>query len=162
MMSGTIRGGLVAFLFAMAACGSNTRPAEPQGGTAGVASSGDAGPPATPAGADAGPERPFASTPLEAQSLIQAQIDKRMKQLWVCVTDWRAKTGQAHKGIAVDIGIDQEGNLMGIATPNAKKGDLDPALRDCMMGVLRGMPFPRSHAGVITVRQTFEDSTVYQ
>jgi hypothetical protein len=159
MATGTIRAGLYVALFGMTACaGSNTKAAEPTAGTAAIGA--DAG---SAAAADAGPpERPFASNPLEAQSLIQVQIDKRMKQLWLCVSDWRARKAAPHKAVAVDIGIDQEGNLMGVATPNSKQGDLDPNLRDCMMNVLRGAPFPRSHAGVITVRQTFEDTAVTQ
>ena len=62
-----------------------------------------------------------------------------------------------------DIGIDQEGNLIGVTTPNAKKGgELDPTLRICLTDGLRGLAFPRSHAGVITVRQTFKDAQVSQ
>ena len=157
MDNGTIRVVLCAVLSAMAACGgTKTRASEP-----GPGSSAAAAPSASPASADAGgPERAFASTPLEAQTLIQAQIDKRMKDLWSCVNDWRTKKADVHKAVAVNVGIDQEGNLMGITVPNPKQGDLDPSLRDCMMGVLRGLPFPRSHAGVITVRQTFEDKSV--
>jgi hypothetical protein len=160
MATGTIRAWVYVALLGMTACGgSSTKAAGPTGGTA-ASGAADGG---TAAAADAGPpERPFASNPLEAQSLIQVQIDKRMKQLWLCVSDWRAKKGNPHKALAVDVGIDQEGILMGVATPNPKQGDLDPDLRDCMMNVLRGAPFPRSHAGVITVRQTFEDTSVTQ
>ena len=110
--------------------------------------------PATPA------PRAFAATPLEAQSLIQGQIDTHMKLLWKCVADFRAKKGDPHKAVTVDIGIDQEGTLLGVTTPNAKAGDLDPAMKDCMMAALHGLPFPRSHAGIITVRQTFTDVSV--
>ena len=104
--------------------------------------------------------RPFASTQLEAQSLIQEQIDSHMRPLWNCVADLRGKGGDPHKGVVVDIGIDQEGTLLGVKAPNPTKGDLDPALRDCMLAVLHGLPFPRSHAGIITVRQTFTDVSV--
>jgi hypothetical protein len=31
-----------------------------------------------------------------------------------------------------------------------------------MTAILRLAPFPRSHTGVITVHQVFQDSTVYQ
>jgi hypothetical protein len=131
---------------------------------------GDAGSPGTNAApassaGDAGMEaaapvpRPFASTPLEAQTLIQEQIDARMKVLWKCVSDYRTQIGDPHKALAVDVGIDQEGTLLGVASPNPKK-DLDPALRDCMMAALHGLPFPRSHAGIITVRQTFKDQQI--
>jgi hypothetical protein len=113
--------------------------------------------------APAPPERPFAKTPLEAQSLIQGQIDARSKVLWKCVDAYRAQKGDPHKPVIADIGIDQEGNLIGVTAPNAKQGgDLDPALRSCLTDGLRGLAFPRSHAGVITVRQTFKDTQVPQ
>jgi hypothetical protein len=145
-------------LLACGACG---------GGKQGNA--GSPGPSAAPSSSvsDAGAEasvpapRPFASTPIEAQSLIQEQIDTRMKVLWKCVTDFRTKVGDPHKAFAVDIGIDQEGSLLGVASPNPKH-DLDPAVRACMMSALHGLPFPRSHAGIITVRQTFSDAVVQQ
>jgi hypothetical protein len=61
----------------------------------------------------------------------------------------------------VDIGIDQEGTLLGVVAPNAaKQGVLDPELRQCLIATLHGLPFPRSHAGVITVRQTFSDAPI--
>jgi hypothetical protein len=120
--------------------------------------------PTASAAASAAPaERPFAKTPLEAQSMIQEQIDTRVKVLWKCVEAYRAKKGDPHKPVVADIGIDQEGNLIGITAPNARKGgDLDPALRTCLTDGLRGLAFPRSHAGVITVRQSFKDAAVYQ
>jgi hypothetical protein len=102
-------------------------------------------------------QRPFASSPLEAQTLIQGEIDKHITSLWKCVADYRQKKNDPHRPIVVDIGIDQEGTLLGVVSPNPKKGDLDPALRDCLRESLHGLPFPKSHAGVITVRQTFTD-----
>jgi len=125
-------------------------------------------PDATPrSSADAGPveaaapvERPFASTPLEAQTMIQAQIEARSKALWRCVEELRKKVGDPHRAVTVNIGIDQEGHLIGVAAPDVKHGDLDPALKTCMTDVLRGAMFPRSHTGVITVKQVFQDSTL--
>jgi hypothetical protein len=105
-------------------------------------------------------QRPFANNPLEAQSLIQATIDEHIKPLWKCVADYRTRKNEPHKAVMVDIGIDQEGTLLGVVAPNAKAGPLDPALKSCLDSVLRGLPFPRSHAGVITVRQTFSDASV--
>lgn len=107
-------------------------------------------------------ERPFAHTALEAQSLIQEQIDEHMTPLLKCVNDFRQKKGDPHKPVVVEVGIDQEGNLLGVTSPNIKKGDLDPVMRDCMTTALRGLPFPKSHAGIITVRQTFSDVVVQQ
>ncbi|HEY8089648.1 MAG TPA: hypothetical protein VIF09_17430 [Polyangiaceae bacterium] len=140
---------------AAAGASSATGPASSPPGASPAASAAAAG-----AAATAPKERPFANTPLEAQSLIQEQIDGHIKALWKCVADWRAKKNDAHKALVVDIGIDQEGNLLGITSPNPKKADVEPATRDCMMATLHGLPFPRSHAGVITVRQTFSDVSV--
>jgi len=158
MIRAASRAVILAMAVAMAACGGSN--AQGAGGGASPAASGSAAGSSAAAGDAGGPEKPFAKTPLEAQSLIQAQIDTRMKKLWACVADWRARGSDAHKALAVDVGIDQEGNLIAVATPNPAKGDLDPTLRDCMMAGLRGLVFPRSHAGVITVRQTFEDTSV--
>jgi hypothetical protein len=102
----------------------------------------------------------MAATPQEAQELIQEQVNARMKALWKCVEDYRARVGKPREPVVVDIGIDQEGTLLGVTTPNAKKAPLDPALQQCVMATLHGAPFPRSHAGVITVRQTFSDVAV--
>jgi hypothetical protein len=107
-------------------------------------------------------ERPLAASPLEAQTMIQNQLDTHMKSLWKCVSDYRAKKGDQHAAVVVDIGIDQEGHLLGVASANPKKGELDPELKACLAQVLRELPFPRSHTGVITVRQTFKDAPLYQ
>jgi hypothetical protein len=137
-------------------CGSSQTPATS------AATPVDAGAPA----ADASPEaavvvaHPFASTPLEAQSLIQAQVDGQMKVLWKCVADFRTTKKDPHKAVVVDIGIDQEGTLLGVTSPNPKQGELDPTLRECMRTALHGLAYPRSHAGIITVRQTFTDVSV--
>lgn len=122
---------------------------------AGASSAGDGG-----ADGSAPVVRPFASTPLEAQSLIQEQVDVHMKTLWKCVGDYRTRKGDPHKAVVVDVGIDQEGTLLGVMSTSTKQGDLDPALRDCIFGTLHGLPFPRSHSGVITVRQTFTDVSI--
>ena len=118
-----------------------------------------------PAGADAGaaPEaaapRPFASTPGEATAIIQELIEAHMKDLWKCVDAYRTAKSDPHRAVTVDVGTDQEGNLLGVTSASAKH-DLDPTLKECMWNVLHGLPFPRSHAGVITVRQSFSDTTV--
>jgi hypothetical protein len=108
------------------------------------------------------PERPFAGTAVEAQSMIQSQIDAKMKVLWQCVQDYRTKKKDLHKKVVIDVGIDQEGSLLGVTTPDPKHGDLDPTLKSCLFDALHGLPFPRSHSGVITVRQTFKDTAVYE
>jgi hypothetical protein len=117
-------------------------------------------PPPPPPAPPAASERPFAKTSLEAQTFIQQDIDARRKPLWKCVEDLRTKVGDPHLSVAVDIGIDQEGRLIGVA--DTKHGGIDPTLQSCMTAILRLAPFPRSHTGVITVHQVFQDSTVYQ
>lgn len=154
---GMIRSGAYVVLSLSMACGASRArldeaPADRAGSDAGIAGTDAAPPPAV--------ERPFASTPLEAQRMIQEQIDSRMNALWKCVEAYRTTSGDAHKAIVVDVGIDQEGHLLGIAAPNPKAGVLAPSLRDCLMGALRAARFPRSHAGVIAVRQTFQDAAV--
>lgn len=120
-------------------------------------------PPVSPvdAGADAPDaapvERPFAKTVGDAQSMIQDQVDHQMSALWKCVDAYRVRKKDPHRGIVVDVGIDQEGHLLGL-TAVGKQPDLEPALRDCLWDSLHGLLFPRSHAGVITVRQTFTDT----
>lgn len=120
----------------------------------------EAGAPAKPAAPPAPSERPFAKTPLETQTMIQHEIDLRRKPLWKCVEDYRAKVGDPHLAVTVDIGIDQEGHLIGVA--DTKHGSIDPVLQGCMTEILRVAPFPRSHTGVITVKQVFQDAGVYR
>jgi hypothetical protein len=162
MMLGTIRGSSIAVgsvvLACFLSCAASQPGATPSPATGGAGPQGDAG----IAAADARVERPFAKTALEAQSLIQALIDAHIKPLWKCVEQLRAAKGDPHKAVTVDIGIDQEGNLLGVTTVNAKQGGLDPTTRDCMFGALHGLPFPRSHSGVITVRQSFTDEVIQQ
>ena len=163
MILGTIRSGSIAVgsmaLFCVVVSCAGAQPGStstPGGSLAAVPA--DAG----AASADAKVERPFAKTATEAQTLIQEQIDAHIKPLWKCVEKLRAAKGDPHKAVTVDIGIDQEGNLLGVTTTNAKQGDLDPTTRDCMFAVLHGLRFPRSHAGVITVRQSFTDEVIQQ
>lgn len=111
---------------------------------------------------DARQERPFANSPVEAQSMIQSEIDGEITAVWKCVEDYRARMKDPHRDVLVDVGIDQEGILMAVTTATPRKGDLEPALRDCLYGALRNLPFPRSHAGVITVRESLKDAAVYR
>ena len=155
MTPGTILRFVPAVLSLALGCGGKQGGAEaPKTDVADASSAGDGGAQgSTPA------VRPFASTPLEAQSLIQEQIDAHMKTLWKCVGEYRTKKGDPHKAVIVDVGIDQEGTLLGVMSPNPKQ-ELAPALRDCIFGTLHGAAFPRSHSGVITVRQTFTDAAI--
>jgi hypothetical protein len=145
----------VSLLLAMA-CGTSQKNADSP-----PAAAGDAGAAAATSASAAPAERPFAKNPVEATTLIQDVIQTKMKTLWKCVEDWRTKKGDPHAGIVVNIGIDQEGTLVGVASLNSKN-ELDPVLRECLYSTLKGLPFPRSHAGVITVKQSFEDTAVYR
>ena len=155
MNSGTISAGLCALSLGMASasCGGSQTTTEL------------AAAPSSPPAADAGPpavrkERPIAKSPMEAQSLIQVTIDEQMTALWRCVKDYRSRVNDPHREVLVDIGIDQEGILMGVTTATPKKGELEPALKQCLFVALHGQPFPRSHAGVISVRESFQDLSV--
>jgi hypothetical protein len=142
-----------ALLLLAGACGSSNPTPRPPAPASGAT---DAGLP------DAQVAHPFASTVVEAQSLIQDQIDAHMKTLWKCVGAYRATRDDPHKAVVIDVGIDQEGILLGVTSPSTKQGDLDPTLKQCLFDGLHGVPFPRSHAGIITVRQTFTDQAVSQ
>jgi hypothetical protein len=121
----------------------------------------DAGPP------DAAPpppppkERPFAHSPTEATGIIQHEIDARMPALWDCVQAYRKANRDAHQTIVVSLGIDEDGNLLGVASGDPKHGDVPPPVRKCILRALHDAAFPRSHAGIISVRQTFQDTAVY-
>ena len=59
-----------------------------------------------------------------------------------------------HERVAISVGIDQEGRLLGATLKNAKP---DAPLSECITKALTGLPFPRSHAGVIQITKTFEE-----
>ena len=155
MLPGTIRACSIAVLLFGMACGNSNPTAHTPSPSTGAL---DAGAPTV----DAAIERPFAKSIPEAQGLIQEQIDAHMATLWKCVDAYRANKNDPHKAVIVDVGIDQEGTLLGVTAPSSKQGDLEPRLKQCLWDGLHGLPFPRSHAGVITVRQTFTDATVSQ
>jgi len=104
-------------------------------------------------------ERAFAKTSAEATSMIDDVIDQRHKELGACVQAAQTRLKDPHAAIAVDVGIDQEGMLIGVKTPKGHK--VDATLNQCVLVALKGAPFPRSNAGVITVHKTFSDKIVY-
>lgn len=110
--------------------------------------------------ADAGPRRPFAETPQQATSMIDDVIAAHAGELARCVQDARGRRKDPHAKIAVDLGIDQEGTLIG-AKPS-KGQPADKELEACFLKALTGAPFPQSRAGVITVTKTFSDQVVYR
>jgi hypothetical protein len=108
---------------------------------------------------DATSGRPFAATAAEATDLINAAVDSRSSQLIECVAAARTRHKKPHARISFDVGIDQEGAFIGVKTPRGQKDD--PAFNDCVRSALASAPFPRSHAGVITVNRAFEDKLVH-
>jgi hypothetical protein len=103
-------------------------------------------------------EHPFAKTTTEATTFIQTDLDARMKQMWKCVDAKRARANNPHLYVVVNIGIDQEGTLVGVSA--LKQADTDEVLNRCLMDALRGAPWPKSHAGIITVKQEFTDKPI--
>jgi hypothetical protein len=106
------------------------------------------------------PEHPFAKNAVEATSLIDDAINSRVDGLGKCVDGARARRKSAHEKLVVEVGIDEEGHMLGVQLPKHEKKD--PEFVNCVIDALHGAPFPRSHAGVITVRKTFEDKAVYR
>lgn len=102
----------------------------------------------------------MAATAAEAQKVIQEQIDSRMKPLLQCVQDFRTAK-KSDVAIVVNVVID-DGRLVGISSADKKHRDLDPTLRGCMFAALKDAAFPRSRAGILSVRQTFGDTVVTQ
>ncbi len=104
-------------------------------------------------------ERPFAKTPLEATTLIDDAIEMRRDGVIKCVEAARSRRGDKRARVEFDLGIDQEGTVIGVKTPKGTKDD--SALNECIRETLKGAPFPRSTSGVITVRKGFSDELVY-
>jgi hypothetical protein len=127
----------------------------------GSATSAGTAPAATAAGANAAkppPERPFASTAAEAHSLIDEQIRGHMEALWQCLAPRIAAGSGAHRKVAFDFGIDQEGRLISVTASDTKSKPLEPATKACVADALRDAVFPRSRSVVTTVRETFAAS----
>ena len=108
--------------------------------------------------ASAPPAHPFANNAVEATSLIDDAINSRANEIMQCVDAARERRKTPHAKLIVEVGIDQEGHMLGVKLPKGEKAD--KTFVDCVLAALNGAPFPRSHAGVITVRKTFEDKQV--
>ena len=68
--------------------------------------------------------------------------------------EYRFRKHLAHERVEISVGIDQEGRILGVTLP---KGKSDDVLSACIQDALKAAPFPRSHSGVITVTQSFEE-----
>jgi hypothetical protein len=118
-------------------------------------------PPATsPPPPPAPPEHPFAATSAEATALIDAAVDARSASLIPCIGTARTHRKNPHEKIQIEIGLDEEGHLLGVKAPRGAPAD--PELFACAQNALSGANFPKSHAGIITVTKTFEDQAVYR
>lgn len=128
----------------------------PGGSTASGADGGPGGTTAADGGAaDAGPtERPFAGSPTEATQLVSAAIDKYRAEVGACVNAYKTRKKLGRARVEVQVGIDQEGNLLG-ATLKGKQQDEE--LTMCVQRALAPAQFPRSHAGVISVTKVYEE-----
>lgn len=105
--------------------------------------------------ADAAPaERPFAGSVSDATQLISVAIDKKNDDVAKCVREYRVRKKLEGKRVAVSMGIDQEGRLLGVTLP---KGQTDVELSACIQNALKDALFPKSHAGVISVTRTYEE-----
>ena len=143
--------------FIVAACGGTKAPAD------GPTTASSSAPSSSASTARVAPaptaEHPVAKTPADATSLIDEAITSRQKEIGECVASARTRRNNPHAEVVLEIGIDQEGTLMGVKSP--KSATPDPALQECVMTALKNAPFPRSKAGVITVRKNYTDQVAY-
>jgi hypothetical protein len=122
-------------------------PTAPSGGGAGDRAA--AGP------ADAAPPpRPFAGSAGEATLLIGTAVDAKSAEVQSCIDQYRARKNLPRERVSIQLGIDQEGRLLGVTLP---KGKTDAALSECVQKALAGAPFPRSHTGVISITKSYEE-----
>jgi hypothetical protein len=104
-------------------------------------------------------EKPFAKTSTEATSMMDDAVEKKQKRINKCVDEYRKRKGEPMAKLIVKIGVDQEGNLIGVTS---KPTDADAPALDCIRVALKRAPFPKSHAGVIEITKTFEYQAVYK
>lgn len=134
-------------------CGSGKAPDGAANAPTRPTAAGDGG--ASSATADAGPpQKPFAGSAAEATQLIGTAVDKGSAQVQKCVAEYRARKNMPHERVTISMGIDQEGRLLGATLP---KGKADDTLSACVQSALANAPFPRSHAGVISITKTYEE-----
>ncbi|MGH7329360.1 MAG: hypothetical protein ACREJX_13515, partial [Polyangiaceae bacterium] len=136
-------------------------PAASGAGDAGTAAGGSSATP-TAGASDAGAApvaeaHPFAKDPAAAESMIDDAIDSRHSEMDKCSADARKRLKEPHAKITFLIGIDQEGNVIGVKRPS-KKDKNDEELLACVRTALHGAPFPKSHAGVIMIKKTYEET----
>lgn len=101
-------------------------------------------------------ERPFAGSTAEATELISRAVDGKHDAIAKCTQAFRARKKLPHDKISVSFGIDQEGRILGVTS----KGKEDAELKACVLRAVADAPFPRSHAGVITITKGYEEILV--
>ena len=156
---------VVLFGLATAACGArNPKPRSPpaseggsgHGDTSGASAAGEASEAneeAETAASPEPPERPFASSSLRAMRAIDDAVEPP-GPVEACVSAARSRRNTPHAEIVVEIGIDQEGSLIGLKTP--KNAPKDPEFSSACAGAAR-RPLPRSKSGVITMKKRFTE-----
>lgn len=85
--------------------------------------------------------------------MITTAVDSKSKDLAACVREFRARKNLQHERVEVSIGIDQEGKLLGVTS----KGKEDTQLKACFQQALTSVQFPRSRAGVISIKKSYEE-----
>lgn len=137
------------------ACGGSAPPAKATPTGMPLAEKADAGAPAA-----APPvQHPFAKNAAEVTSMIDDAIEAKRSDIMKCVEAARKRTGDPRGKVTFDLGIDQEGTLIGVKTPKGAKED--DVLNACVREALSRAAFPRSNAGVVTVKKIFSDELVY-
>lgn len=101
-------------------------------------------------------ERPFAGSTADATELISRAVDGKHDAIAKCTQAFRVRKKLPHDKIAVSLGIDQEGRVLGVTS----KGKEDTELKACVLRAVIDAPFPRSHAGVITITKSYEEILV--
>jgi len=111
---------------------------------------------ADPAATAPADPHPFAKDAAAAESMIDDAIESRHSGVEKCAAETRKRAGDPHAKVSLLVGIDQEGNVIGIKTPKGEKKD--EKLLTCVRAALKDAPFPKSHSGVITIKKTYEDT----
>jgi hypothetical protein len=143
---------LLRFLACLAfvACGGAARTDQAAAATPKAPATPDAGPVAAPPTT----ERPFAKDTGDAVKMMGDAVDARKEGMAGCVREYRFRRHLAHAKVEVQIGIDQDGNVLGVTSKG--RGE-DKELFRCVKDVLKDASFPRSKAGVITITKTYEE-----
>ena len=103
-------------------------------------------------------ERPFAASAAQATDLIGDVLDKRSGPMNKCIAEYRTRKNLPNERVEISVGIDQNGLLIGAnLKKTAKQPAPDPTLDKCMQEALAGAPFPKSHAGIITMTKSYEN-----